>query len=70
VNPDYAATAPNKLSRMPVIQFSMDFPLFKAGNRTGTAQNAFDTDLSPAGTPFHVFFDNTSPARTFHTNYQ
>jgi hypothetical protein len=48
------------MSRMPVIQFSMDFPLFKAGNRTETAQNAFDTDLSPASTPFNVFFDNTS----------
>ena len=28
MNPDYAATAPNKLSRILVCQFSMDFPWF------------------------------------------
>jgi hypothetical protein len=38
---NYAATASKKLSRAPVCPFTMDLPLFRVGNRTGIAQNAF-----------------------------
>jgi len=54
MNSDYAATAPNKLSRMPVCRYSMDFPLFKARNRSGTALNAFDTDAAPLTSPCNI----------------
>ena len=56
MNPDYTAADPNKLFRVPVYQFSMNFPLFKAGNRTGIAQSAFGTAPNPARPPFSLFF--------------
>ncbi len=67
MNPDYTAADPNKLFRVPVYQFSMNFPLFKAGNRTGIAQSAFGTAPNPVCPPFFVFFDNTYPVRTLQT---
>jgi hypothetical protein len=54
-NLNCAVTAPNNLSRMPVCQFSMNFPLFKAGNRTGIARSVFGTAPSPACPPFLRF---------------
>jgi hypothetical protein len=63
-SPDYAVTALKKLSCVPVCPFSMDFPLFKVGNRTGIAQNAFGSVSSPACPPFFRGFSNTYPVRT------
>lgn len=61
---------PNKLSKVPVYKFLINFPFFKAGYQTGITQNAFDKAPGLSCPSFYTDFNYTFPVKRLQIGFQ
>ena len=66
--PNYAATTPKRKFRMPVCQFLIDFPLFKAEFCFGKSHHTIRLLQNLLEPLFTMHFDNTSSVKTFQVS--